>query len=112
MISKRIAGRKDGRTSASAALRYGEGLTPDRTNGDLLDKSHRTRFGGFGLIDDGVYAGRSRDEMSELVELAAVEKNHIHKILHYTHGNKTEAARLLNIGLTTLYRKIDEYHLN
>ena len=73
MISKRIAGRKDGRTSASAALRYGEGLTPDRTNGDLLDKSHRTRFGGFGLIDDGVYAGRSRDEMSELVELAAVE---------------------------------------
>lgn len=45
-------------------------------------------------------------------ELSAVEKNHIHKILHYTHGNKTEAARLLNIGLTTLYRKIDEYHLN
>jgi two-component system, NtrC family, response regulator len=45
-------------------------------------------------------------------DLATVEKNHIQKILHYTKGNKTETARLLNIGLTTLYRKIDEYHLN
>ncbi|CAA9224287.1 MAG: hypothetical protein AVDCRST_MAG95-687, partial [uncultured Adhaeribacter sp.] len=26
-------------------------------------------------------------------------------------GNKTETARLLNIGLTTLYRKIQEYQL-
>lgn len=73
MISKRIEGRKDGRSSASAALRYGEGLTPDRMTGELLDKSHRTRFGGFGLIDDGVHSGRSRDEMSELIDLAAIE---------------------------------------
>lgn len=73
MISKRIEGRKDGRSSASAALRYGEGLTPDRTTGELLDKSHRTRFGGFGLIDDGVHSGRSRDEMSALIDLAAIE---------------------------------------
>ncbi|MBY0542766.1 MAG: hypothetical protein K2P75_05150, partial [Sphingobacteriaceae bacterium] len=26
-------------------------------------------------------------------------------------GNKTETARLLNIGLTTLYRKIEEYQI-
>ncbi|MEI2739363.1 MAG: helix-turn-helix domain-containing protein [Chitinophagaceae bacterium] len=32
-------------------------------------------------------------------------------MLKHTNGNKTEAARLLNIGLTTLYRKIEEYHL-
>ncbi|MCO5946417.1 sigma-54-dependent transcriptional regulator [Mucilaginibacter flavidus] len=44
-------------------------------------------------------------------ELSAVEKNHIRKILQYTKGNKTEAARLMNIGLTTLYRKIEEYQL-
>jgi two-component system NtrC family response regulator len=44
-------------------------------------------------------------------DLASVEKNHIQKILLYTKGNKTETARLLNIGLTTLYRKIEEYQL-
>ncbi len=43
--------------------------------------------------------------------LSAIEKHHITKILHYTKGNKTETARLLGIGLTTLYRKIDEYGL-
>jgi DNA-binding NtrC family response regulator len=48
---------------------------------------------------------------SHEVSLAAVEKQHIQKILHYTKGNKAMAARLLEIGLATLYRKIDEYHL-
>jgi DNA-binding NtrC family response regulator len=43
--------------------------------------------------------------------LVSVEKLHIRKVLNYTQGNKTEAARLLNIGLTTLYRKIEEYKL-
>ena len=45
-------------------------------------------------------------------DLAGVEKLHIQKVLLYTKGNKTEAAKLLNIGLTTLYRKIDEYGLS
>jgi len=44
-------------------------------------------------------------------ELSIVEKNHIRKILQFTKGNKTEAARLMNIGLTTLYRKIEEYQI-
>jgi len=39
-------------------------------------------------------------------DLETVEKQHIQKVLAYTHVNKTETARLLNIGLTTLYRKI------
>ena len=45
------------------------------------------------------------------VELAAVEKTHICRMLQYTGGNKTEAARLMKIGLTTLYRKIEEYSI-
>lgn len=45
-------------------------------------------------------------------DLASVEKLHIQRVLNHTKGNKTEAARLLNIGLTTLYRKIEEYHLS
>ena len=44
-------------------------------------------------------------------DLASVEKLHIQRVLIYTKGNKTEAAKLLNIGLTTLYRKIEEYHI-
>ncbi|MFD2938294.1 sigma-54-dependent transcriptional regulator [Spirosoma flavum] len=48
---------------------------------------------------------------SPLFDLASVEKQHIAHILQYTGGNKTETARLLGIGLSTLYRKIEEYHL-
>jgi len=44
-------------------------------------------------------------------ELAQAEKKHIQTVLNYTEGNKTKAARLLNIALTTLYRKISEYDI-
>ena len=44
-------------------------------------------------------------------DLASAEKIHIQKVLNYTNGNKTETAKLLNIALTTLYRKLDEYKL-
>lgn len=45
-------------------------------------------------------------------ELSAMERRHIARVLEYTKGNKTEAARLLKIGLTTLYRKIEEYKIS
>ncbi|MGC4100526.1 sigma-54-dependent transcriptional regulator [Ferruginibacter sp.] len=44
-------------------------------------------------------------------DLASAEKIHIQKVLNYTNGNKTETAKLLNIALTTLYRKLEEYKL-
>ena len=43
--------------------------------------------------------------------LATVERLHIQKVMKHTNGNKAEAARLMDIGLATLYRKIEEYHL-
>lgn len=43
--------------------------------------------------------------------MSSVEKEHILKVLHYTKGNKAEAARLLDIGIATLYRKLEEYQL-
>jgi len=49
-------------------------------------------------------------ERSELF-LTTVEKKHIQKVMAYTRGNKTEAARLLEIGLATLYRKIEAYEI-
>ena len=44
-------------------------------------------------------------------ELAAMERRHIARVLEDTKGKKNETARLLKIGLTTLYRKIEEYKL-
>jgi len=41
--------------------------------------------------------------------MASAEKLHIQKVYNYTNGNKAETARLLNIGIATLYRKIDEF---
>ena len=51
----------------------------------------------------------SSTQTDDSLDLKSVERNHIIKVLHHTHGNKTETARLLKIGLTTLYRKIEEY---
>ncbi len=52
------------------------------------------------------------DHKTTSFELAEVEKQHIRKVLQHTNGNKTETAKLLGIGLTTLYRKIEEYGLH
>lgn len=49
---------------------------------------------------------------SNNLSLANVEKKHIEKVLDHTKGNKTKAAEFLGIGLTTLYRKMEEYHIS
>lgn len=43
--------------------------------------------------------------------MQSIEKLHIQKVFNYTKGNKAETARLLEIGIATLYRKLDEYHI-
>ncbi|MEZ0131105.1 helix-turn-helix domain-containing protein, partial [Flavobacterium sp. LBUM151] len=43
--------------------------------------------------------------------MQSIEKLHIQKVLNYTKGNKAETARLLEIGIATLYRKLEEYNL-
>ena len=50
-------------------------------------------------------------DISEIVsmDMQFIEKQHIKKVLQYTKGNKAETARLLGIGLTTLYRKLEDY---
>lgn len=52
---------------------------------------------------------KGTQQTANSLSLSAVEKQHIQKVLQHTKGNKTETARLLDIGLTTLYRKMDEY---
>jgi len=58
------------------------------------------------------------DQLEEIIgknssdfEMSGMERRHIARVLQYSKGNKTETARLLKIGLTTLYRKIEEYGL-
>jgi two-component system, NtrC family, response regulator AtoC len=41
-----------------------------------------------------------------------IEKEAIEMALDYTAGDKSHAARLLNIGRKTLYRKLEEYEIN
>ncbi len=43
--------------------------------------------------------------------MESIEKLHIQKVLNYTKGNKAETARLLEIGIATLYRKLEEYNI-
>lgn len=45
-------------------------------------------------------------------DLASAEKIHIQKVMNYTNRNKTKAAELLGIALTTLYRKLAEYQID
>lgn len=106
MISKRITGRKDGKSSAVDALKYGAGLKIDRKTGKFLDKSHRTRLGGFGLVENGVYFDQDIAVMLELVELAGLEmqtncdlntrvgkdKKLAHFVISYSQKMPTEAV--------------------
>lgn len=48
-------------------------------------------------------------ETNLVLTMDEVEKTQIIKILELTKNNKPEAAKILNIGLTTLYRKISQY---
>ena len=53
----------------------------------------------------------SKKENSASLKLEDIEKHHIVSVLEKTNGNKTKAAEILGIGLTTLYRKLQAYGL-
>ena len=55
--------------------------------------------------------GAGRNEAPDSMALDALERHHILKVLEYAAGNKAEAARLLGIGIATLYRKLESYGL-
>lgn len=52
------------------------------------------------------------NKSASALAMQTIEKGHIQKVLAYTKGNKAEAARLLEIGIATLYRKLDEYNIH
>lgn len=66
----------------------------------------------FDIVNEVTAAtGNNQDKTLSAFSLAASEKVQIQKVLNYTNGNKAEAARLLGIGIATLYRKIEEYKI-
>jgi len=48
---------------------------------------------------------------NESFSVAAFERRAIRRALRAARGNKREAARLLRIGKTTLYRKLNDYDI-
>jgi two-component system NtrC family response regulator len=64
-------------------------------------------------IDAGLlpYEFHQQVDTKDPMNMQTVEREHIRKVLLFTKGNKTETSRLLGIGLTTLYRKIEEFKL-
>ncbi|EMR04796.1 sigma-54-dependent transcriptional regulator [Cesiribacter andamanensis] len=75
------------------------------TDGSLLDEA---------VLPYEVKFGPSLEEQlqeSNQFDLAFVERTHIQRVLKLTRGNKAKTARMLNIGLSTLYRKLSEYNL-
>lgn len=50
------------------------------------------------------------ESLNEAVQ--SFEKHHIKNILRRTNGNRAEAARLLNIDPSTLYRKMEKYNIS
>lgn len=53
----------------------------------------------------------NENRQQKYISLDDVEKEHIMDILKITDWNKPEAAKMLKIGLRTLYRKIEKYKL-
>lgn len=76
-------------------LMEGEELTVDTLPNEFLHASTNSSASG----------------SNDFADLRTVEKNHILKILNKAEGNKSEAAKMLDIGLATLYRKLKEYDL-
>ncbi|MBC3787365.1 sigma-54-dependent transcriptional regulator [Spirosoma utsteinense] len=64
------------------------------------------------LLPYEIQNGGTAPDSNAIVDLATIEQQHIRRVLRHTNGNKTESARILGIGLTTLYRKLSEYGLD
>lgn len=63
---------------------------------------------GFGL-DIPVF---QREAPMEFLDLESLERNHILEALRLYEGNITQCARILGIGRSTLYRKLEQYGID
>jgi len=114
--------RRDNKKIKSASKEYIESLKQHHWNGNIRELKNIIERSVI-LSDDEVTVDSLPVELQHHLkldkhgkalstfDLASAEKIHIQKVLNYTNGNKTKTAELLNIALTTLYRKLSEYGL-
>ncbi|CAB1059667.1 Response regulator of zinc sigma-54-dependent two-component system [Olavius sp. associated proteobacterium Delta 1] len=57
------------------------------------------------------YNGPERRKSVELLTLDDLEKRHIKRVLEITDGNRPQAAKILGINVSTVYRKLEKYNL-
>ena len=79
---------------------------PDAISGNAADSFAHARLERSSAAGEGRAIGIEIELPAAMDE---IEKQVIEATLDYTGGDKSRAARLLNIGRKTLYRKLDEY---
>ena len=52
-----------------------------------------------------------QENLTVILDLATLEHDAITKALESTNGNRCQAAKLLGIGRTTIYRKMKQYQI-
>ncbi|MFC1633293.1 sigma-54 interaction domain-containing protein [Planctomycetota bacterium] len=77
----------------------------------IFSEDHVIQIFDIGLL--GSHAAVMTEENEDLhTALRAYEREHIYRILNKHNWNKMDAAKALNIGLSSLYRKIDELEIH
>jgi DNA-binding NtrC family response regulator len=76
---------------------------------NLIDFHRKKEFEAMGHISEEKRADSTPTAEDGIVTMAFIEQQTILEAIRQTNGDKREAARLLGIGKTTLYRKLKEY---
>jgi DNA-binding NtrC family response regulator len=63
------------------------------------------------VVGDGESSVVLAQALTRQLTLRDLEREYVAKVLDATNGNKTEAAKILGVDRTTLYRKLEEYKL-
>jgi len=63
------------------------------------------------VVADGQSSIVLAQALTKQLTLRDLEREYVAKVLDATNGNKTEAAKILGVDRTTLYRKLEEYKL-
>ena len=102
-------------------LRPGQWLPIESSNPKKLAEIRRDLKNGYRTKKVGSVLYVRRDSMPETMDkrspfsrpdpLKVVQKRAIQHALSWTNGSKTEAARMMGIAKTTMYRKVREYKI-